>query len=255
MLQLRHNHSKQKAHHTSLRLAQNNTDIRAAQSLRYKVFAEEMGAHTKSKEPGLDQDLFDAYCDHLLVQNDATGEVVGTYRILRPEQAVRLGSYYSDTEFDLTRFNGIRSKLVEVGRSCVHPEYRTGAVITLLWSGLAHYMQSNKYQYLMGCASMTMADGGHMAASLHTQLASTSLSPAEWRVTPRCALPLDSLQRNLNPEIPPLIKGYLRLGAMVCGDPAWDPDFNTADFLMLLSMNNINQRYAKHFLKSHAFTN
>ncbi len=250
MLQLDSTHPQHSGHRISLSLASNEDEVRAAQALRFRVFAEEMGARVKSREPGLDQDLFDPYCDHLLVQNDETGEVIGTYRILRPEQARQLRSYYSDTEFDLTRFNSLRSQLVEVGRSCVHPDYRTGAVITLLWAGLAQYMQTRGYQYLMGCASMTMADGGHLAASLYQQLSLTHLAPAEWRVTPRCALPLAALNQQLKVEIPPLIKGYLRLGAMICGEPAWDPDFNTADFMILLPMQKLNQRYARHFLKT-----
>ena len=255
MLHLEQTHSKQATPRISFCLADNESDVRAAQSLRYKVFAEEMGARIKCREPGLDQDLFDRYCDHLLVQNDDTGEVIGTYRILRPDQAKRLGSYYSDTEFDLTRLNSIRNQLVEVGRSCVHPDYRNGAVITLLWAGLARYMQDRNYQYLIGCASMTMADGGHLAASLYRELSKTHLSPAEWQASPRCALPLSALNQDLKAEVPPLIKGYLRLGAMICGAPAWDPDFNTADFLVLLPMHRINQRYARHFLKIEACTN
>lgn len=255
MLQLDHARHKKSEHHISYCLAKSEADVRAAQALRYRIFAEEMGAHIKSREPGLDQDLFDPYCDHLLVQNDETGEIIGTYRILRPDQARRLGSYYSDTEFDLTRLHGIRNQLVEIGRSCVHPDYRSGAVISLLWAGLAQYMQERNYQYLMGCASMTMVDGGHLAASLYHRLAESHLSPSEWRVTPRCALPLAALDKTLTAEIPPLIKGYLRAGAMICGEPAWDPDFNTADFLILLPMQHINQRYARHFLKTHALVN
>lgn len=255
MLQLDHSRTKQAGRHISCSLANSESDVRAAQALRYRVFVEEMGAHVKGREPGLDQDLFDPYCDHLLVQDDATGEVIGTYRILRPDQARRLGSYYSDTEFDLTRLQSMRNQLVEIGRSCVHPDYRSGAVITLLWAGLARYMQERNYQYLMGCASMTMADGGHLAASLYRELAQNHLSPAEWRVSPRCALPLNALNQNLKTEIPPLIKGYLRAGALICGDPAWDPDFNTADFLILLPMQHLNQRYARHFMKTDAFPN
>lgn len=243
------------ARHISTLLARDEEDVRAAQALRYRVFADEMGAHLTGREPGLDQDLFDPYCDHLLVRDDDTGEVIGTYRILPPEQAIKLGSYYSDTEFDLTRLNAIRNQLVEVGRACVHPDHRTGAVITLLWAGLAQYMLEREYQYLIGCASMSMADGGHMAASLHHLLTQQHLSPAEWRVTPRCALPLSALNKRLDVEIPPLIKGYLRLGAMMCGEPAWDPDFNTADFLILLPMHKLNSRYARHFLKTDVRSN
>ena len=255
MLQLETKHSNKRANHFSLAIASTPNEIRAAQALRYRVFADEMGATLNSREAGIDQDLFDAYCDHLLVRNNDTDEIVGTYRILPPSQAKKVGSYYSDTEFDLTRLQNIRGQIVEVGRSCVHPDYRTGSVITLLWAGLAQYMMERGHQYLIGCASMTMADGGHAAASLYRQLAQQHLAPPEWRVHPRCALPLESLNQRLNVEAPPLIKGYLRLGAMICGEPAWDPDFNTADYLVLLPMQNLNKRYAKHFLKQESLSN
>ena len=249
MLQVQRNPARAARRQLIVGLARNEDDIRAAQALRYKVFAEEMGARIKAREPGLDQDLFDAWCDHLLVQDEATGEVVGTYRILAPHQARKLGSYYSDTEFDLTRLQHLRSQMVEIGRSCVHADYRTGATITLLWSGLAAYMRERNYSYLAGCASISLADGGHIAASLYRKLADTALAPVEYRVFPRCPLPLQALDQNLNTEIPALIKGYLRAGARVCGLPAWDPDFNTADMFMLLSMNNVDDRYARHFLR------
>lgn len=232
----------------SVSLATNEDDIRAAQALRYKVFGEEMGARLNGRENGLDIDLFDSWCDHLLVRDEHNGEVVGTYRILPPTQARELGSYYSETEFDLTRLQHIRNSMVEVGRSCVHPDYRSGGTITLLWAGLADYMVRNRYEYLVGCASISMADGGHMAASIFQQIQQKHMSPVEWRVTPRCALPLEALDTNQEAELPPLLKGYLRLGAYVCGEPAWDPDFNTADVLILLPLARMNKRYLRHFM-------
>jgi putative hemolysin len=228
--------------------ARNEADVEEAQRLRYKVFAEEMGARLPTRKPGVDQDMFDPYCDHLLVRHGDTNEVVGTYRILNPERAKKIGGFYSQTEFDLTRIAHLSNRMVEVGRSCVHPDYRTGAVIALLWSGLAEYMARGGYDYLIGCASIGMGDGGHAAASLYRRLKEDYLSPVEWRVFPRYPLPLDALNDNLNPAIPPLIKGYLRVGAQICGEPAWDPDFNTADLLIMLPMAQINQRHARHFL-------
>lgn len=232
----------------SVGLARNEDDVRAAQALRYKVFGEEMGARLQCREAGIDSDLFDPYCEHLLVRDDNTGEVVGTYRILPPAQARKVGSYYSETEFDLTRLYHIRSSMVEIGRSCVHADYRSGATIALLWSGLADYMLRNGYEYLVGCASISMADGGHMAASIYRELKQKALSPVEWRVFPRCPLPLEALDDRIDVTLPPLIKGYMKAGAYVCGDPAWDPDFNTADVFILLPMSRINPRYARHFL-------
>lgn len=249
MLQTHNTAPATKKRRLTVSLAQHEDAIRAAQALRYRVFAEEMGARIHAREAGLDQDLFDAYCDHLLVQDEDTGEVVGTYRILPPHQAQKLGSYYSDTEFDLTRLAHIRSQIVEIGRSCVHPDYRTGATITLLWSGLASYMRERNYRYLVGCASVSLADGGHTAASIYNKLAETAMGPVEWRVFPRCPLPLAALNQKLDVEIPPLIKGYLRAGAQLCGTPAWDPDFNTADLFLLLSMHQVDNRYARHFMR------
>lgn len=229
-------------------LAQNENEVREAQRLRYKIFAEEMGARLESAETGLDKDIYDPYCDHLLVRDGDTNEVVGTYRILAPAQAKRIGGYYSQQEFDLTRLLHMGDRMVEVGRSCVHPDHRNGATIALLWGGLAKYMQTHGFEYLMGCASIGMADGGHVAASLYHQLKGKHLSPIEWRVFPRYALPLEHLQNDLDATVPPLIKGYLRAGAYICGEPAWDPDFNTADLLVFLPMSQVSARYARHFL-------
>jgi putative hemolysin len=138
--------------------------------------------------------------------------------------------------------------MVEIGRSCVHADYRGGAVITLLWSGLADYLRVRDYDYLMGCASISMADGGHTAASVYRRLAETRLAPVEWQVFPRHPLQLDQLDDTLKLSTPPLIKGYLRVGAFVCGEPAWDADFNTADLMLLLSVKEMNQLYARHFM-------
>ena len=233
-------------------LAQTADDVREAQRLRWQVFAEEMGARLNTPEPGLDIDLYDAWCDHLLVRDSDSGEVVGTYRILPPDAARRLGSLYSEQEFDLTRLAHLRRRMVEVGRSCVHPDYRSGRVITLLWNGLADYMRKHGYDTMIGCASISMQDGGHNAAAVWHAVREQHLAPVEWRAFPRCPLPLDSLTHHAAPVVPPLIKGYLRLGAWVCGEPAWDPDFNTADLLILLSLRHLNPVYARRFLAEHA---
>ncbi|WP_349815613.1 GNAT family N-acetyltransferase [Polynucleobacter paneuropaeus] len=223
-------------------------EIKEAQRLRYKVFAEEMGANLAQNHEGLDVDEFDAYCDHLLIRDQETLKVVGTYRVLPPHKAQEIGRLYSDSEFDLTRLNHLRPKMVELGRSCVHADYRSGAVIMALWSGLAQYMQKHHYEIMLGCASIPMADGGHFAASLYNSLSEEQMAPSENHAFPRLPLPLDKLNGGLDVEPPPLIKGYLKLGAKICSAPAWDPDFNTADLLTMLRLSEINPRYAKHFL-------
>ena len=223
-------------------------EVKEAQRLRYKVFAEEMGANLAQNSEGLDVDEFDAYCDHLLIRDQETLKVVGTYRVLPPHKAQEIGRLYSDSEFDLSRLNHLRPKMVELGRSCVHADYRSGAVIMSLWSGLAQYMQKHQYEIMLGCASIPMADGGHFAASLYNSLSEEQMAPTENHAFPRLPLPLDKLNGGLDVEPPPLIKGYLKLGAKICSAPAWDPDFNTADLLTMLRLSEINQRYAKHFL-------
>jgi putative hemolysin len=223
-------------------------EIKEAQRLRYKVFAEEMGANLARNGDGLDIDEFDAYCDHLLIRDQDSLKVVGTYRVLPPHKAQEIGRLYSDSEFDLSRIDHLRPKLVELGRSCVHQDYRSGAVIMALWSGLAQYMQKHGYEIMLGCASIPMADGGHFAASLYNSLGNDQMAPTEFHAFPRLPLPLDKLNGGLDVQPPPLIKGYLKLGAKICSAPAWDPDFNTADLLTMLRLSEINPRYAKHFL-------
>lgn len=233
-------------------LAQTESEILEAQKLRYRVFAEEMGARIPARIPGVDRDHFDAFCQHLIVRDEAQGRIVGTYRILTPEAARRIGGYYSETEFDLTRFHHLRSRLVEIGRSCIDADYRSGAVITLLWNGLARFMTQHGYDYLMGCASISMGDGGHNAANLYRALRDEQIASPEYHVFPRNALPVAALANDHPAEMPPLLKGYLRAGAQICGAPAWDPDFNTADLLIMLNMNRVDQRYARHFVERQA---
>jgi putative hemolysin len=235
--------------------ARDEKDVREAQRLRYHVFAEEMGARLSvphGAPAGHDIDMFDAFCEHLLVrapsQNDEPGPVIGTYRVLTPDSARRVGSLYSDTEFDLTRLRPLRANMVELGRSCVHPEWRSGGAILALWGALAEFMDRNRLDTMIGCASVSMRDGGHFAASLWERLRKTHLAPIEWQVRPRLPLPVEELQHDLEVDPPALIKGYLRCGAKVLGAPAWDPDFNTADLPMLMRIADLPSRYRKHFL-------
>ena len=229
-------------------LAQNEAEVREAQRLRYKVFVEEFGARLQTKLPDHDVDLYDAHCQHLIVREQTSGRVVGTYRILSPEAAARVGSYYSESEFYLTRLQHMRNRTVEIGRSCVHQDYRSGGVIAMLWSGLADYMLNSGCEYLIGCASISLADGGHNAANVYRELAERHLAPIEYHVFPLHGLPVERLANGQKAHIPPLLKGYLRAGAWICGEPAWDPDFNSADLLVMLPIARLKQRYARHFL-------
>lgn len=232
--------------------ARHSDEIRQAQRLRFKVFAQEMGARLNTALPGHDVDLFDNYCEHLLVRDQVTLEVVGTYRLLTPAQAKRVGSTYSDLEFDLTRLRSLRERMVELGRSCVHPDYRHGGVIMALWGALAEFMVRNKLDTMIGCASIPMLHNGIVcgdaAASIWQQIKASHLASIEYHVHPRLPLPVERLDSNLAVEPPALIKAYLRLGAKVLGAPAWDPDFNTADLPMMMRINDLPSRYRRHFL-------
>ncbi|HSV80990.1 MAG TPA: GNAT family N-acyltransferase [Ramlibacter sp.] len=236
----------------SVSWARHLDEVRQAQRLRHTVFAGEMGARLDTLLPGYDVDLFDDYCEHLLVRDEASGEVVGTYRVLTPAQARRAGSFYSDTEFDLWRLRSLREQMVGLGRSCVHADHRQGGVIMALWGALAEFMQRNRLHTMIGCASIPMLHNGIVsgdaAASIWRQLKQTHLAPIGYHVTPRLPLPVDRLDGDLQVEPPALIRGYLRLGAKVLGAPAWDPDFNTADLPMIMRIADLPARYRKHFL-------
>jgi putative hemolysin len=227
----------------TLRLAADADEITAAQRLRWNVFTGEFGAILRSPVPGLDIDAFDEFCDHLVVVDERDGQVVATYRLLRPG---RCDVRYADSEFDLRALDGLAGQLVETGRSCVHPDHRAGAAINLLWAGMARYMHLYNMRYLGGCASVDLADGGHAAASVRALAAGKHQSPEPLRVTPRRPWPgLETFQPRPTPA---LLKGYLRLGAWICGQPSYDPDFNCADFYVLLDVTRVDARYMRHFL-------
>jgi putative hemolysin len=231
--------------------AKHQDEVREAQRLRYQVFANEMGARLPATIAGHDIDLFDDYCEHLLVRDGNTGTVVGTYRVLTPAQAKRVGGTYTDTEFDLTRLRNVRERMVELGRSCVHADYRHGGVILSLWGALFEFMSRNQLDTMIGCASIPMLHNGIVsgdaAASMWQQLSKSNLASIEFHVRPRLPLPIEELDTNLPVEPPALIKGYLRLGAKILGAPAWDPDFNTADLPMMMQVKDLPLRYRKHF--------
>ncbi|MGW5342043.1 GNAT family N-acetyltransferase [Streptomyces sp. NPDC004050] len=234
--------------HYTVRLARDEDEVRAAQRLRHQVFAGELGARLDGPEPGLDSDAFDAYCDHLLVVEEETEQVVATYRLLPPERAAIAGRLYSESEFDLSALAPIRPDLVEVGRSCVHPDHRNGAAIALTWAGLARYMDRSGHNWLAGCCSIPLADGGVLAAATRDNVLPRNLAPVEYRVTPHTPWNPEGITFPERSQLPPLLRGYLRLGAWVCGEPAHDAEFGCADLYVLLSLRRTHPRYLKHFL-------
>lgn len=232
----------------SVELAATPQDLIDTQRLRYQIFAEEQGAVLPTAHEGLDRDHYDAFCHHLLVRNQLTGEVVGSTRILTESSARQAGSFYSQNEFNLDdMLQGLRGNAIEIGRTCIHPDFRNGAGIGMLWLGLAQFMELHKVDYMFGCASIGLRDGGSQATAIMNEARSKYLAPSELWVTPRKQLtPVQPAERV---RMPPLLKAYLKLGAWVAGEPCHDPDFNVADIFILLDVDNLNARYHRHFIQ------
>ncbi|WP_411127453.1 GNAT family N-acetyltransferase [Streptomyces sp. x-19] len=221
--------------------------IRAAQRLRHQVFGDELGATLDTPLPGHDVDPVDDLADHLVVVHTATDAVVGTYRLLPPGRTQHL---YSDGEFDLTALDAVRPALIEAGRSCVHPDHRNGAVINQMWAALARYTLLSGHRYLAGCASVPLADGGTAATHAWALARTRHTAPAAFLVAPRRPWhPTGPLpERPVLAQLPPLLRGYLRIGAWICGAPAHDPDFGVADFFTVLDIERLGDRYRRFFL-------
>lgn len=231
----------------TVRLARTGAEVAAAQRLRYKVFAEEMGAELEHHD-GRDVDAFDSVCEHLIVLDEAQDRVVGTYRILPPWGARALKRMYSEGEFRVDSLRPIANDVFEVGRACIHPAYRSTGALARLWSGLGAYVRDHHVKYLAGCASVPLDSGALNIGALRSELMAKYLAPEDFRVEPIRGLRSLGDPMGARPATPPLLKGYLRLGAWVCGEPAWDPAFDSADFFVLLPIERMAPRYAQHFL-------
>ena len=224
--------------------------VTLAQRLRYEVFSAEYGSDLGAETPGLDADEFDHWCDHLMVTDGTTGELVATTRILRQDHCPETGGFYSENEFDLGRLLSRPGRVAELGRTCVHPAYRNGATIGVLWSALAAWLMEHHIDRVIGCASISMSDGGLKAWRIARHLQDRYLSAEGDRVWPRRALPHLTRSNPERPvEIPALIRTYMRLGARVCGEPCWDPEFRCADMLVLLEVRDLSARYSRHFMR------
>lgn len=243
-----------------VRLARDAAEIDAVQALRYRVFYEEMGAHPDAVTAATrrDRDEFDAVAEHLLVVDHDRGEgaesVVGTYRLIRRAAAARLGRWYSAAEYDISRILAVEGELVECGRSCVDAAYRTRGTLQLLWSGIAAYVAHHNIAILFGCASLPGTDLDALADQL-TYLATYHMAPEEIR--PRALPeryvemirkdPADIDRMKTLVDLPPLVKGYLRLGGFVGDGAVIDPQFNTTDVAVLVKTELITEKYSKHY--------
>lgn len=229
-------------------VARSRADVEATMRLRYHVFAEELGANIHHGGPGLESDHYDELCDHMLVRERATGRVIACSRILDGERARAAVGFYSASEFEMDAVATLPGRIMELGRTCVHPEHRTGATISTLWSGLARYIVERGYDYLIGCASIPVDDGGAQARAIMNRLRTRYMAPAALTVRPKLSLPSVGTGRQVLPKLPPLLKAYLSLGARVCGEPCWDPDFGVADVFILVDTQRLSARYVRHFL-------
>lgn len=246
-----------------VRLTTNEKDIRAAQALRYKIFVEEMGAILSPSAMALelDFDAYDKYCEHfILLDTSILGgtneQIIGTYRILRQQVADQHDGFYSQNEFDINALTKKHSdkRFVELGRSCVLKEYRTRRSVELLWQGIWAYAGQHEIDVMFGCASFF---GGVPAAHAHALsfLYHYAKTSDEWSVAanPAIAHEIDLMPKEaivtkqVFAALPPLIKGYLRLGASFAPQAVIDKDFNTTDVLVMLPVSQISERYIKHY--------
>jgi putative hemolysin len=231
-----------------VRLAQSVEEIRETQRLRYRIFAGELGAAIKGGADQLDADHYDAHCQHLMVRETQTGRLIACTRILTDDAAARAGGFYSSGEFDLKMIDSLPGRVMEVGRTCVDAEYRSGAVIGVLWQGLAEFFTRHGFDYLFGCASIGLEDGGASAHALLDQIKAKYMAPSWQRVRPLIPLPIADAKAAQKVKMPALLKAYFSLGAKACGEPYWDRDFNCADVFVLVNVSDLHSRYARHFV-------
>jgi putative hemolysin len=232
-----------------VRLAEDARDRLAACRLRFNVFNIEMGEGLSSSySTGLDRDRFDPVCDHLIVENQDDGRIVGTYRMQSGLMAAVAFGYYSAQEFEFAPFECIRDQVLELGRASINREHRSSEVLTLLWRGIAQYAKHHGLRYLIGCSSLTSMDPLE-GWSLYRQLGSQLVSFEYVTVpTPAFALPCSEGQPGVPVKLPRLLRSYLGVGAKICGPPAWDRAFGTIDFLTLLDLEQVVPAARSRFL-------
>ena len=231
------------------RLAGTVGEIREAQSLRFEVFNLEMNEGlAQSYASGLDEDPFDAVCEHLLVEHLPSQQIVGTYRLQTGLNAAAKLGYYSAQEFDFQPYEPFRAQIIELGRACVHIQHRNLIVLGLLWKGIADYAMQHGARYLIGCSSITSQEAA-VGASAYSELCRKNLAAPAWRTIPlpeyECPL------RHLGEEpvkIPKLLRAYLSVGAKICGPPALDRSFKTIDFLTLLDLEALSPLVRARFM-------
>lgn len=247
----------------SLLLSTDPVHIEAAQRLRYEVFSSEPGFALSDQDAGLDVDRFDEHCDHLLVREENSGALVGCYRMLSPSGAAAAGGLYTATEFDITALDSLRPSLVEMGRAVVRNDHRNGAVVLMMWAGILAYLDRCDYDYVTGCVSVPVSSDGEPPGTQIRGVRDFVLrrhpAPSGYQVYPHNPViidgrPLDEIPAPARPVIPPLMRGYLRLGARICGEPAHDAAFGVGDFPALLDKRQADTRYLRRLRSISAAT-
>ncbi|MCK8783253.1 GNAT family N-acetyltransferase [Roseomonas sp. NAR14] len=251
---------EQRSGRLGVRVAASEAEIDAGQALRYRVFYEEMGAlpDDEARRTRRDRDEFDAVADHLVVVDHALGEgpesVIGTYRLIRRAAADRIGRFYSASEYDLAPLLAFPGEVLELGRSCIATGYRQGKAMQLMWRGIAAYVFKHRIDLMFGCASLPGTDPDALAPVL-TYLRAQHLAPPALRprALPELYVPMDRLDpatldmRAVTAELPPLVKGYLRLGGFVGDGAVIDRQFNTTDVCVLVKTDLVTESYYKHY--------
>ncbi|WP_127584557.1 GNAT family N-acetyltransferase [Paenibacillus koleovorans] len=243
------------ANELTAKIATTEDEIKQAMRLRYEVFAEEENNVQLMNEKRLERDWFDDLCDHLIVTEERTNSVVGTYRLLPGKRIGHQYGFYSETEFQLGELAGIKNRILEVGRSCVAPAYRDGRTIQMLWGGIAQYIEKHEYDMLIGCASVHLS-GLKPLNEIYSYLSRKNILTDRYGAEPLETHRIEGLQllkeglpddQELFRRLPPLMKGYQWLGAEIGADPAFDGVFRTVDFLIVLDRGRITKRYKRLF--------
>jgi len=232
----------------SVSIANDIKSIDECLRLRYDVFANEMGANLHSLESGLDKDHFDDHCKHLMIVEKLTDRVVATTRLLSSTDIINTGGFYSETEFEMNNILDLHGSIMEVGRTCIHKDFRRGIVLSKLWQGIAMIISLEKIDFLIGCASIPFNSGDQYINILMHHIYTNHYSSIKHRVHPLVKLSQNNDYSAGDVIIPALLKGYLRQGAVICGEPYWDAEFGVADVFVFLDCKKITSKYSKYFI-------
>ncbi len=239
-----------------IKLAQNKKDIELAQRLRYEVFNLELKKGlSSSHKKGLDEDEYDQICDHVLIIDTKQSKTVGTYRLLLRSRLGRQGRFYSEQEFDLENIKKLDGEILELGRSCVHKDYRSNSILYLLWQRIMAYVEDHRVNFIIGCPSLYTMDVKEIS-DIYSLMKKKHFASDKFRVYPKENLRLQGLSGGVESDdqtnkimlrLPSLIRSYIKIGALVCGEPALDTEFSTTDFFMLLEVSRLTDNYLRRF--------